>query len=175
MPLTAAYGLLTVPLVIMVVFFLEGIVQALGVPASQAVVAEAAPLGRASAAQGLAGSMNLLAAAVSAFTAPIVYERWGAGVTFSAADVAVAAVRLLAVALRTTDAMRSSCDRELLERRWSAEALDDHGHALAAADAHALHAEGLVLVLQAVDQGGHDPGAGHAERVAEGDRRRRAR
>ena len=84
-PLTAAYGLLTVPVVIMVVFFIEGTVQALGVPASQAVVAEAAPLGRASAAQGLAGSMNLLAAAVSAFTAPLVYERWGAEVTFTTA------------------------------------------------------------------------------------------
>jgi MFS family permease len=99
-PLTAAYGLLTVPLVIMVVFFLEGVVQALGVPASQAVVAAAAPFGRASAAQGLAGSMNLLAAAVSAFTAPIAYERWGAGVTFSAAGILVAVLGALAIARR---------------------------------------------------------------------------
>lgn len=99
-PLTAAYGLLTVPLIIMSVFFLEGTVQALGVPASQAVVAEAAPLGRASAAQGLAGSMNLAAAAVSAFTAPIVYERWGAGVTFTAAAALVALCGVLAAGLR---------------------------------------------------------------------------
>ena len=98
-PLTAAYGLLTVPLIIMGVFLLEGSVQALGVPASQAVVAEAAPLGRASAAQGLAGSMNLAAAAVSAFTAPIVYERWGAGVTFTAAAALVALCGALAAGL----------------------------------------------------------------------------
>jgi MFS family permease len=95
-PLTAAYGLLTVPLLIMSIFFIEGTVQALGVPASQAFVAEAAPLGRASAAQGLAGSMNLLAAALSAFTAPIIYERWGAGVTFSAAAIVVAVCGTLA-------------------------------------------------------------------------------
>jgi hypothetical protein len=49
------------------------------------------------------------------------------------------------------------------------EALDDHGHALAAADAHRLDAERLVGLLEAVDQRGHDAGAGHAERVAEGD------
>ena len=42
-------------------------------------------------------------------------------------------------------------------------------HALAAADAHGLHAEGLVRLLEVVDQGGHDAGAGHAERVTEGD------
>ena len=46
-PLTAAYGLLTAPLLIMSIFFIEGTVQALGVPASQAVVAQVAPLGRA--------------------------------------------------------------------------------------------------------------------------------
>ena len=51
----------------------------------------------------------------------------------------------------------------------SAQALDDHGHALAAADAHRLEAEGLVGVLEAVEQGGHDAGPGLAEGVAEGD------
>jgi MFS family permease len=110
-PLTAAYGLLSVPLVIMCVFFLEGTVQALGVPASQAVVAEAAPLGRASAAQGLAGSMNLAAAAVSAFTAPIVYERWGAGVTFSAAAILVGLCGALAAGLRRPTLVPATANR----------------------------------------------------------------
>ena len=55
----------------------------------------------------------------------------------------------------------------------SAQSLDDHGHALAAADAHRLQAEGLVGMLQAVDERRHDARAGHAERVAEGDARRR--
>src|SRR3954453_23549793 len=38
------------------------------------------------------------------------------------------------------------------------EALDDHGHALAAADAHRLEPVGLVERLQVVDEGGHDGG-----------------
>ena len=56
------------------------------------------------------------------------------------------------------------------EDRALVQALHDHGHALAAADAHRLEAEGVVRVLQAVEQRGHDAGAGHPERVAEGDR-----
>src|SRR5262249_5864949 len=51
----------------------------------------------------------------------------------------------------------------------SAQPFEDHGHALAAADAHGFEAELLVVPLQGVDQGGGDPGAGHAERVADGD------
>ncbi|GIT77066.1 MAG: hypothetical protein Ct9H300mP31_15970 [Acidimicrobiaceae bacterium] len=50
-----------------------------------------------------------------------------------------------------------------------AQPLDHHGHALAPANTHGLHAELLVGVLQAIEKGGHDAGAGHAERVAEGD------
>src|SRR4051794_38444383 len=51
----------------------------------------------------------------------------------------------------------------------SAEALDDHGHALATAAAHRLQAELLVVELEAVDQRAGDAGAGHAEGVAHGD------
>ncbi len=51
----------------------------------------------------------------------------------------------------------------------SAEAFDDHRQALAAADAHRLEPVAAVGGLQTVDEGGHDPGAGLAERVAEGD------
>src|SRR5207248_5433417 len=47
--------------------------------------------------------------------------------------------------------------------------LDDHGHALAAADAHGLETDGLVQRLQVVDEGGHDAGPGLAERVAQRD------
>src|SRR5690606_29941514 len=39
-----------------------------------------------------------------------------------------------------------------------------------AADAHGLQPELLVVELEAVDERGGDPGAGHAERVADGDR-----
>ena len=50
-----------------------------------------------------------------------------------------------------------------------AEPLHDHGHALAAADAHRLEAEGLAAVLEAVEQRGHDAGARLTEGVAERD------
>src|ERR1700733_1915160 len=49
------------------------------------------------------------------------------------------------------------------------EALEDRGHALPAADAHGLQAEGLVVELEAVEDGGGDPRPGHAERVAHRD------
>src|SRR4051812_14227040 len=52
----------------------------------------------------------------------------------------------------------------------SAQALEDHGHALAAADAHGLEAELLVPALQAVEQRRGDPRTGGAERVAQRDR-----
>src|SRR5699024_236614 len=52
----------------------------------------------------------------------------------------------------------------------SAQALEHHRHALAAADAHGLDAEGLVLLAQVVEQGRGDARTGHAERVAQCDR-----
>src|SRR4051794_4980730 len=51
-----------------------------------------------------------------------------------------------------------------------AQALQHHCHALAAADAHRLETERLVVVLQRVDECRGDPRAGHAERVTDGDR-----
>src|SRR5438876_10941755 len=57
---------------------------------------------------------------------------------------------------------------ELMNRRL-VESLDDHRHTLAAANAHGFQADGLVAGDQAVEQGGGDPGAGHAERVAQRD------
>src|ERR671916_803909 len=53
--------------------------------------------------------------------------------------------------------------------RASAEAFEDDRHALTAADAHGLEPETRVAGLQAVDQRGHDAGAGGAEGVAERD------
>src|SRR5579859_3935641 len=51
----------------------------------------------------------------------------------------------------------------------SAEPFEHEGHALAAADAHGLEADLLVVELQRVDQRGGDPGSGHAERVTNRD------
>src|SRR5207248_2704803 len=50
-----------------------------------------------------------------------------------------------------------------------ADAFDDHGHALTAADAHGLESDVLVERLEVVDERRHDAGAGHTERVAQGD------
>ncbi|MEZ5220244.1 MAG: hypothetical protein R2743_02020 [Ilumatobacteraceae bacterium] len=89
-PITAVYGALTAPIVITLLFAVEGATQALGVPASQAYVAQVAPYGRASAAQGLSGALNLLGGTVSAIAGPAVYGRWGAGVTFGGTGLLVA-------------------------------------------------------------------------------------
>src|SRR5919201_410040 len=50
------------------------------------------------------------------------------------------------------------------------EPFDDHGHALAAADAHGLQTERLVVCLKVVQKRGRDAGARHAERMAQRDR-----
>src|ERR1700689_196031 len=51
----------------------------------------------------------------------------------------------------------------------SVQALDDHGHALATADAHRLQAEARASVFERIEQCRHDARAGHAEGVTEGD------
>src|SRR6478735_2069749 len=50
-----------------------------------------------------------------------------------------------------------------------ADALEDHRHALAAADAHGDEAGGLVVPVEAVEHRVLQSGAGHAEGVADGD------
>lgn len=96
-PLTAVYGFVAVPLVIVGVSALEGCFQALGVPASQSLVASGAPVGRAAAAQGLAGSANLLVAAITAYAAGAMYSQWGSEWMFVIAGIGVAVFALLAL------------------------------------------------------------------------------
>src|SRR5262245_62111482 len=55
------------------------------------------------------------------------------------------------------------------DRRYRSEALEDRHVRLAAALAHGLEAVAAAGALQLGQQGGHQPGAGGAERVAEGD------
>ncbi len=98
-PLTAVYGLLTAPLLIASLFAVEGSVQALGVPATQAYVAQSAPHGRASAAQGLSGAMNLLGGTVSAVAAPAIYGAWGAAAVFGAAGALVGVAGVVAASI----------------------------------------------------------------------------
>jgi MFS family permease len=99
-PLTAVYGVLTAPLLITALFAVEGSVQALGVPATQAYVAQVAPHGRSSAAQGLSGAMNLLGGTVSAVAAPAIYGAWGAGAVFGAAGALVGLAGVVAASIR---------------------------------------------------------------------------
>ena len=96
-PLTASYGLVAVPMVILVLTAVEGCLQALGVPASQAMVAAAAPAGRAAAAQGLAGGSNLLIAAVTAYSAGALYKLLGAEWLYSIAGLGVVLFALLSL------------------------------------------------------------------------------
>ncbi|HQY83754.1 MAG: MFS transporter [Ilumatobacteraceae bacterium] len=88
-PITVGYGFVTVPLVIVAMSAVEGIIQAIGSPASQAVVADGAPVGRAAAAQGLAGSMNLLVGAFTGYAAGTIYETYGSEVLFGIAGAGV--------------------------------------------------------------------------------------
>lgn len=96
-PLTGLYGFIVVPGIIVGLSAVEGCIQALGVPASQSMVADAAPLGRAAAAQGLAGSGNLLIAAITAYVAGDLYERWGSEWMFTIAGSGVVLFALLAL------------------------------------------------------------------------------
>src|SRR5947207_12358429 len=61
-------------------------------------------------------------------------------------------------------------DNPQLATKCSAEPLEDHRHALAAADAHGFKTQGGVMELQAVQEGGSDARPGHAERVTDRDR-----
>src|SRR5688572_21442911 len=84
-----------------------------------------------------------------------------------------------AVSAKTLTTPTASAQKRLLmvclslclsDRSDSVEALDDHRLALAAGDAHRLEADLVIVGLHDVQEGAHDPGARHAERVAQGDR-----
>ncbi len=99
-PMTAAYGFIGTPGVIVGLSALEGMVQAIGVPASQAVVASGAPVGRAAAAQGLAGAGNLFIAAITAYAAGAMYKGLGPEWMFTIAGCGVAVFAMLAMTQR---------------------------------------------------------------------------
>ncbi len=96
-PITMSYGLIAAPIVILVLTAVEGCLQAIGVPASQSIVAAAAPPGRAAAAQGLAGGSNLMIAAVTAYSAGTLYKLVGPGWLYSIAACGVALFAVLSL------------------------------------------------------------------------------
>lgn len=81
-PFVFFYGYFDILWIVVGLNVFEGVVQAVAYPATTAAVAKAAPMGRASAAQGLAGSGGTVGAMVMAFTMPSVYGRFGPTATF---------------------------------------------------------------------------------------------
>jgi predicted MFS family arabinose efflux permease len=95
-PVTAAYGFIAQPWLIIGVSLIEGSMQALANPAAQSLVHRAAPEGRAVAAQGLNGATTLLVAALSALVAPSLYGAFGSEWTFGMIGVFMLMLLLLA-------------------------------------------------------------------------------
>ena len=90
--LTISYGVVKQPWVILGIGLFEGILQATMMPAALSAIAKAAPLGRASAAQGLSGAVNVFGQMVAAFIAPTIYGAYGAFVTFFVVALGIAAI-----------------------------------------------------------------------------------
>lgn len=97
-PITIAYGFMHLPMLILVFSAVEGTIQAMAVPAGQAIIAEGAPTGRAAAAQGLSGASTLLVAAVTAYAGGAIYGTLGPEWMFTIAG----AVMLLTIAAAVT-------------------------------------------------------------------------
>ena len=95
-PLTWVYGFIGSAGAIVALSAVEGMVQALGVPAAGAMVAHAAPRGRAAAAQGLSGASSLLLGATSAYVAGALYGALGPVWMFSIAASGVVVFTALA-------------------------------------------------------------------------------
>jgi MFS family permease len=111
-PFVFFYGYFDILWVVVGLNLFEGVVQAVAYPATVAAVAKAAPLGRASAAQGLSGSAGLVGAMIMAFTMPSVYGRYGPAVTFGFVFVLMVALTgaaaLLHIRLERTQVERKN-------------------------------------------------------------------
>lgn len=108
-PLVFIYGVVTSAWVLVGLAIVEGIVGALSIPAAQALMATVAPVGRASAAQGLMGSGDLLAATFMSLIAPMIYGWYGPEATFGfAAVMMIISGSAVALMLRTTAESRNS-------------------------------------------------------------------
>ena len=94
--LTVLYGVIKNPWVILGVGLIEGIVQASVIPAALSTIAKAAPVGRASAAQGLSGAVNVFGQMVAAFIAPSIYGAYGAFITFLVVAIGITAIASIA-------------------------------------------------------------------------------
>lgn len=91
-PLTAMYGLFDNPWLPIGVGVAEAVAQAAASPSAQATLAAAAPEGRGTAAQGLAGASTVLTAGVVALTASWAYGALGPAWVFGLGGFGVAAI-----------------------------------------------------------------------------------
>jgi MFS family permease len=101
--LTISYGVVKQPWVILGIGLIEGILQATMMPAALSAIAKAAPPGRASAAQGLSGAVNVFGQMVAAFVAPTIYGAYGAFATFFTVAIGIAAIAGLAGMMHLRD------------------------------------------------------------------------
>jgi MFS family permease len=105
-PLVFVYGLLQSAWLLVAFAVVEGVIGALSIPAAQSLIAQTAPKGRAAAAQGLAGSGDLLAATIVSLIAPALYgssEDYGAVIVFGFVAVLMTICgTAVALMLRTT-------------------------------------------------------------------------
>ncbi|MEY3558466.1 MAG: hypothetical protein RL374_1172 [Actinomycetota bacterium] len=102
-PLVMLYGFLPSALLLVSFSLVEGVIGALSIPATQSLMAQVAPHGRASAAQGLNGTGDLIAGSIMSLIAPIIYGSHGPEATFTfAAVLMLICGTAVALMLRTT-------------------------------------------------------------------------
>ncbi len=97
--MTMTYGFFKSPWLILCLGLIEGLVQSAVAPAGMAAIAKAAPLGRASAAQGLSGSVNVFGQMLAAFIAPSIYGKYGALTTFMSVGIGIGSIAAIAALL----------------------------------------------------------------------------
>ena len=108
-PLVMLYGFLPSAFLLVSFSLVEGVIGALSIPATQSLMAQVAPHGRASAAQGLNGTGDLIAGSIMALIAPIIYGSHGPEATFTfAAVLMLICGTAVALMLRTTADSRSA-------------------------------------------------------------------
>ncbi|MGA0862589.1 MAG: MFS transporter [Ilumatobacteraceae bacterium] len=108
-PLVLVYGILRDPWLLVGFAIVEGVIGAMSIPAAQSLMAQVAPKGRAAAAQGLAGSGDLLTATVMSLISPAIYGAAGPLATFGfAAALMVLGGAGVALMVRETPATEPS-------------------------------------------------------------------
>ena len=98
-PLVLVYGLLPTAELLVAFAVVEGLISAISTPSAQSLMARVAPLGRASAAQGLQASGDLVGAILMSFAAPWMYGAHGPAFTFGVAAALMAVMGIVVAAM----------------------------------------------------------------------------